>query len=165
MAETFKFKVEGFKELDRQLKQLPGKVARKVGRTAMQRSGRPVRKAVRDEIRAATKGTGALRKSIGIKVKLYPRSQSIVAVVGPRTKFMLGGRKPSNYIHLIERGFTQKTITTGKGGIVKADPPIVHPGKHPVEKGWNRSYREALATMRKTLAEEIPKEAMKLRKH
>jgi hypothetical protein len=165
MAGAVTVKMEGFAEFDRQLRQLPGKVARKVGRTVMKRSARPVRKKMRDEITANVQGPysiGALRKSIGIKVKFY-RPDTMVAIVGPRSKFRMRGRRPALYAHLLERGFTQKRVTVGRGVVVPAYPPIRHEGKNFLEKSWSAASREALERIKAEYAVEIPKAAMEAR--
>ena len=69
--------------------------------------------------------TGALKKSLGVKVKAYPSSKTIFAVAGARKgleyavgasgkikRFAKGDIKPSRYIHLVEFGHRGRTKVT-----------------------------------------------------
>ena len=85
---------------------LPERTQRKVLRPAVRAAAKPVVKAARQKV---PKKTGALRKSLGTKVKTYTGSQSVVAIVGPRTGFRTvddNGRAndPARYGHLVELG-------------------------------------------------------------
>lgn len=60
---------------------------------------------LRDNMRMlAPVETGALRKSIDFIVKTYAKSGVVIAVVGPKSRYRLNGRRPSKYAHLVEFG-------------------------------------------------------------
>ena len=87
----------------------------KILRKAVSEASKNVKLAVK-----ANAGNGNMGKSIGIKVKTY--KSSVVAVVGPRTKY-------------------QKANGVFKKGKKKGEPKIIRPSKiaHLVEKGTKRS--------------------------
>lgn len=91
----------GTNELMRKLQTLPAKVFNKVVRSAITKAADPTLKAARARV---PEETGALKKSLYKRVRMYGKSKTAVAIVGPRTKFMKGKRKPSKYAHLVERG-------------------------------------------------------------
>jgi len=106
-------KTGGFAELTKKLKDLKGRVAGSIQRKAITAGCREVQKLMKA---LARKGdTGALKQSIGTKVKIFRTSRTAVGIVGPRTKFektkQLGKlkqrtifRRPSKYAHLVDRG-------------------------------------------------------------
>ncbi len=76
MPETF-VEVKGLKELDRQLKQLEPKLAKKVMRKAVSAGAEPIRKEAR---RLAPRRTGFLAKNIIKSVKR--RGSTVIAKIG-----------------------------------------------------------------------------------
>lgn len=90
-------------------KKVRGKVLRKSIRAAL----KPMLKSVKANAKRVGR-TGLLANSIGIRVKYYRKSGTIVGVVGPRRNFKRTKRVqansppvdaiPSNYAHLVEFG-------------------------------------------------------------
>lgn len=106
------FKLEGDAELKSMLKDLPPSVMRKALRAGITQQGRKAAKSAKAKAR---KMTGQLRKSIGFKVRTYPKTSTVYAVIGPRKGFAVkAGEKltkktvatknidPLNYAHLVE---------------------------------------------------------------
>jgi HK97 gp10 family phage protein len=101
-------------DLVKAIAQLDRKMARKILRKAVLVGGRIVRDAAKEKVPVRT---GQLRKSIGAKVKSYPRKQIVVAIVGPRKGFRkdvdgVGTVDPINYAHLVE--FGRRPVVAGK---------------------------------------------------
>jgi HK97 gp10 family phage protein len=136
MAWRMEFKWKGDKQLMRKLRVLPPAVQRRVQRPAVTKATRLVAKAVKNN---TPRETGALKKSIGSKVKTYPQKNVVIGIVGPRTdakgkpaKYRIGVvagkrggvrrarkgespdayRNPVNYAHLVEGG--RKASEAGK---------------------------------------------------
>ena len=116
MGFTIRGKVEGLAgvmaTLDALDARLRGKTLRKAGRAA----GQIIVKAAKANARAADE-TGQLRKSIGVKVRLYRTTGNLLVVVGPRTGFKADRVRernkwfrttmkvnPVRYAHLVELG-------------------------------------------------------------
>lgn len=85
---------------------------------------RATRLAIKPILRAARAlapvRTGALKKSLGIRVKRYTRDGIVYGVMGPRRSKVFTGKngkaiKPSKYAHLAERGHaTRKPLSGGE---------------------------------------------------
>ena len=120
-----------------------------------------IRRGMRESLRAAAKPgvksmrmktatqSKALRRSIGVRVKVYPASKNAFAMVGPRrgvsTVFNGRRRVPVFYAHLINNGFNH----------VKSGRSIA--GTHFVD----RALSESKSAMRRTYNQEIKKRIMK----
>jgi HK97 gp10 family phage protein len=107
MGFKIRVKVQGFKELEKQLKEL-GKAAKKVQRTAATKAIRPMRQAVKAE---CPKDSGALKKSIDSKVST--KGDKVSAIVGSNTAILEDGTKASEkdegpraarHLHLVISG-------------------------------------------------------------
>jgi len=134
MTPFVKTDVNGVKELDRKLKELPRRVAKKVTRKAVDMGARIVS---RDAKRLARKGkTRLLAKSIGIKGKQGKNGYS--AKIGSRVGFAVtGAYGPGNYnptriVHLIEKGTKPHMVPRPSRGLVgkkhRQRAAIAHPG-------------------------------------
>jgi len=107
------FEIKGCRKLMKRLNQLSMHTQTKVLKSAVRKAAKPV---VRDARKLVPRDTGLLRASLGTKVKQYPRTGTVVAIIGPRLKFAgsekikekLEGKKkkrlPVNYAHLVEFG-------------------------------------------------------------
>ena len=116
--------VKGDRELKRNLKRLADKVQKKLLRQAVQAGSKPVVKAARN---AAPVESGTLKKSIGVRMKVYKRQATVVAIVGPRTGFGFTDdegtrRDPARYGHLVEGG----TVYQGPRAFLR---PAIHNNK------------------------------------
>jgi HK97 gp10 family phage protein len=128
--------VTGDRQLRRTLARLDDKVQKKLLRQAVQASSKPVVKAARN---AAPVETGTLKRSIGVKMKIYKRQATAMAIVGPRTGFGFtdddGVRHdPANYGHLVEGG----TVYQGA-------QPFVRPALHNHRGAINAALRNKLS--------------------
>ncbi len=106
MAITTGLKIEGVEDVEKALLAIGVKVAQKVVKTAVRKGSKIILKKARDLVPV---DTGALKKSLGIKRKIYRRSGVMVDIVGPRKGFEKTGpdgktRNPVNYAHLVEMG-------------------------------------------------------------
>lgn len=129
------FGISGLKELQDTLNMLPAAIAKGALRGATSKAMTPVSKSAKANVRQQTNGTGLLAKSIGKKTRLYRMTGSAVTIVGPRKGFKakVGERRsgfreayrtgratqdtfrnPSNYAHLVERGFRRRMNIRGK---------------------------------------------------
>lgn len=107
MTPGFDMKVFGLKEVVRRLEKFPPKIQRKIVRRAVRLSTKPVKLAMRQEIRARLKKhTGNLYKSISHTTKTY--RGSTIAVAGP--KWGSG----AYHAHLLERGTKDRYTNTNK---------------------------------------------------
>ncbi len=96
-------RLEGDAELVRKLNALPVKLQKKHSRTALSKAARRLVRAAKTRI---PKRTGALKKSLGVKLKTY--KSTVLAVIGPRSGFKteVDGKThdPKRIAHLIEFG-------------------------------------------------------------
>lgn len=119
---------------------LPDKVARKVGRAAVNAGATPVLKAAKGEVPVGL--TGNLRKSLGKKTKYYRRSGSSVAMVGPR----IGGGHLGYHGHLIEDGHVNRD-----GSFTPGNPWL--------KRATSQTEQAARAAIKSKLAQGIVQEA------
>lgn len=161
-------KVEGLDGLIRKLQRLGDKkTLMKASRNALGKAMTPVQKAAKRKL-GSNKSviTGLLRLSIGRRIRHYPTSGVVVAIVGPRTGFRRVGRRkvalkglmgkmikhgkvdkntgktrmriPSKYAHLVEKGTRPHAL--GKGS---RHPANVRGKEKPLQHG--RMHRGAKA--------------------
>ena len=87
--------IDGIDDLEKALRAVGKKAAREAALVAVQHAAQPVVEAARN---LATEDTGALRESIGWRVKPYRRGDKAIAVIGPQSKFRgPDGRQPAKY--------------------------------------------------------------------
>ena len=103
MADGFNMSMTGNAELDRRLRLLPDKLQSRVVKKGIRAAGKPILKTAKARVPVET---GALKKSLGTKLKTYRHSGNSVLIIGPRTddRYTKGERKPHKYAHLVERG-------------------------------------------------------------
>ena len=105
MATASGITITGMKKVNGLLKQLPFKVQTRVTKKALRESAAPIVRNMRKGIRPHDR-TGALRKSIGTRLKQLRGSDVAIIIVGPRRRFnKVSGVLPTKYAHLLERGF------------------------------------------------------------
>lgn len=170
--------------LQRKLEGFGWKLYNRWMKRAMVAGSRPIISATR---MGAPKDTGALRKSIGRRIKGYRRSMSIIAVIGPRSDFVAhrrttgttrryqflrggkakailrtaapGRRRPSKYAHLVEFGTRVRRIKSwmGRAGVTKWVARM--PATPFLEPAFKLRYPAALAAIVAKLREGIAAEA------
>lgn len=107
--------LEGFKELELKLKNLPVALQKRVLTQATTKAMKPVVADARSMLKPGHGlDTGTLKESIGSKTKRL--RFAAFTVVGPRTGFHNDetGRDPVRYAHLVEFGHTYKGVTVHK---------------------------------------------------
>jgi hypothetical protein len=111
---SFKFQIEGIKELEAQLKELASeKTAKKILRTAATKAIRPMRRAAKEECPV---DSGGLKKSIDSQVS--QKGMRVNAIVGSDTAVMEDGKKgeksastvrAARILHLVINGHISDT--------------------------------------------------------
>jgi HK97 gp10 family phage protein len=160
--------VKGVKELERQLRELPRRVSKKVTRKAVDMGARIVS---RDAKRLARRGkTKLLAKSIGVRGKQGKNGYS--TKIGSRRGFAVtdsGGKKlydPTRIVHLVEKGTKAHAIPRRGllGKKVKKRQAIAHPGAQPypfIRPALDNNIGQVQNTIRAKLWSGIQEEAAK----
>lgn len=148
------FTVRGARQLDRAMAELGSRTAsRKIGRAAVRAGSRPVIVAARANL-AGHRRTGALRKSLGLKIAVY--SGKVLSIIGARSKPGSDGRNPARRAHLIEFGTSAHEVNGRQ-----------HPG-HPafpfLRPAFDSQLRASLAAMRTKAWETLEEAARKARR-
>ena len=138
-------KLEGFKEFDKFLKELPEQPLRRATRGALKASAKPIVKAAKDNLKAH-KHTGKLRKSIKSQ-SLKKGRGAVVVVVGPT--------KDAPHAHLVEFGTGPRQTKDGKS--TGQMPAIGF-----LRRATDTRKREQQTILRKELGIRIEKEAVKV---
>ena len=180
MARPADLQLDGFTELNRLMRKLPDRTARRVLKKAVRAGTKPIVKAAKAKV---SDDTGLLKLALGAKVKSNPRKSTAYGVIGARfgqgaTKAGLkklaaagheGPRDPGFYAHLVEYG-TQahgpkraKVMSAGEGDIVYG---TLVKGTRPrpfLRPAYTSNKRTALRIIGDTSWEGIKKEVTKLR--
>jgi HK97 gp10 family phage protein len=154
MANTFK--IEGLRELENALRELPKATAKNVARRALVKALTPM------EARAealAPELTGDLRRGFSVGTKLSRRQmQEHRREIGTTPVATLYGWRsnPSNavYVFMGPRG-SPKSIVQEFGSATNPAQPYMRPA-------WDGGHAQALASIRDDLAEEIEKARARL---
>jgi HK97 gp10 family phage protein len=112
---SIQVRVTGLEELKANLKRMPIKMVKQVLRPAVRAAAKPITVEARRKIdQQGLIRTGALRRSIGVKVKTF-RNRAVWAGVGPRRGFNVQYRgknvDPRRYSHLLEKGTISQKAT------------------------------------------------------
>lgn len=168
--------VEGLKKLNRALKQLPAKAAKRALKSGARAGGREIVKQTRQELKKHN-DTGNLSKSISVKV-LPLRKFSVTAIIGPVVKGRTRrGRKAKVvkndgwYAHFVEYGTAPHKIKPKNKEVLSAGGTILgkevdHPGTKPrpfMRPGFDKSKAKAVDMIGKKLWDAIKREAAKLK--
>lgn len=160
-------KIDGLKELQKFVDQLPRKALKKALRSAVTAGSTPIKRAAK---RTAPKLTGTLRKAIERVIRVYPNGNS-VAVIGanrattsPKSGAAAGKRTglniPANYIHLIEGGAKPHPQPKNRWFKISGHPGFT--GKHFLETAVKQNEGKTKQIMEDKMQEVILKEAAKL---
>lgn len=149
MAAPAKMEVIGLKALDKLLDDLPPKVSRVVQRKVVTAMSTPVLKAYRRNVKTLVgKKTGRLARAPARKIKTYARTQSVVGIIGPRSK-------AAPHAHLVEFGTGPRITKTGKAtGRMPAYAPL--------RKAYDMNAPSLKRIAHRKMAEAIKTEAKKL---
>lgn len=139
-------KLEGFKEFDRFLKQLPAQPLRRAARGAIRASAKPITKQMKDNLKGH-KHTGNLRRSI-IAQDIKGRTFEVAVAVGFK-------RPEGSHAVLVEFGTGPRVTGAGKST-----------GSMPALRFFTRALdtkrREQVLILTKELKKRFEKEAFKL---
>jgi HK97 gp10 family phage protein len=102
MAELVR--IEGLRELDRALGELPKSVGKSVARKVLKKRGKPIADAAKAKAPVDPDGGGQLRDSIGVSTKLSPRQRRLQRKIGRDDVEMFVGAGPLAHAHLNEFG-------------------------------------------------------------
>jgi HK97 gp10 family phage protein len=142
--------IKGTEDVMRALEAMGGKLSGRVARRAVTKAARQLVAAAKA---AAPKDSGALKASIGVRVKqLGGTAQgggkrgkvggTMYAAVGPRRKFERNGNKPSKYAHLVHNGK------------INADGSFT-PGRPFILDAFNATKAAAIDTVTSEIAMEV----------
>ena len=150
-----KMTLEGDKQLESALRQLPRRVLTKGTRQAVNAAAAPI---VRKAKAWAPRDTRTLKKALKRKLKTY-KGGAAAAIIGADRAVQgidARGRKrvPANYIHLVEKGTAPHRIGNAS-----------HPGARPqafLERAYAAGQHQAKSIAEAKLAEVVAKEAAKV---
>lgn len=140
---TFTYKIEGLKELDKALGELPEAAGKQVLRDVGKKALKPVEAAAK---RNVTVRTGALKNSINISTRLSPRQAGIKKQDPDKStvEIYAGGGKGGPHAHLLEFGTAHS-----------APKPFLRPA-------WDANSDRVLEIVRKELGAAITSKARQL---
>ena len=152
--------LDGAEELKELCAELPRRMVEKGLRRAANAAGTLVARAYRKLIDVRT---GALKRAVKKKVKLYRNSETAIALVGIDKDAMEGdflGKRiiPAMYQHLVEEGVKPHTIT--RGNVTFQHPGFA--GRHQLRRAEESTASEALEVANAKLKETLEAEAEKL---
>jgi len=137
--------MSGDRQVEQMLKQLPDRVLRKVTRQAVNAGATPVLKAARSNVNVKR---GVLRAALTKKVKTYTKSQTVLALVGPRAK-------AAPHANLVEGGSVLRRQKSGKS-------TGQMPASHFLSKSLDENKTSALQAISSKMAKGVKQEAAKL---
>lgn len=159
MAFTIKAKMEGLDDLIKDLRGAP-KLLRRRLRSAMKKSMTVICDAAIQNVQ--THGTGALKQSLGIKVRAYA-SGVVVGIVEPGKGFVVGvppktGTRggqgtqyyPQRIAHLVEKGTKQRRIRTiGERTMVRKLSELINAAKKVNDRFERKQIQNPLRLQRR----------------
>jgi len=156
--------VEGLGDILASLRLLEKRIVNGGVSKALRAASKPIVEAMRAEVPVET---GALKKSIGLKLRTY-KGKRRVSVIGARKRpyqTPLGKRVPANYAHLVEFGVAphdtreQKKVMGLKGVKTRVGKkPRMHPGHAgtgAMRRGFERAGPAAKAELIRVLKETV----------
>ncbi len=152
------------------LQKLPNRILERIVGTAASFAMKPMVKAAKANLAGVSK-TGTLRKSIGIKKKMYRNNGVVFVVVGPQKGFKdpETNEDPIKIAHLVEFGTRAHKITAKQKGltigsdVIRGD--VDHPGakKTPfMRRAFDGYKHQAVRRYRQKMAKGVDKQVKKL---
>jgi hypothetical protein len=191
MSKNFRVEVHGVKDVVLALTKFKESVANRVLKGATTKAARPILKEAKAQ---APKESGLLRKSLGVKVVVYPKTSVTIALIGVRKGFRqevtarrkLSGRllaetgkkratakrtmlrNPEKYLHLILLG-RKPSRAKGKrvlasGGLIWGTSVAAAKPNPFLKRAFAAKANEARAALRGHIEAGIQKEAARLAK-
>ena len=150
MSKAFSFEIQGLKELDKMLTQLPKSMGKSVLRASLKKAAVPL---LNEATESAPEGpTGRLANSMVIAGKLKKSQRKGRAKMKDGVEIFVGSTDPAAY--LVEWGSVERFHKSGKSvGEMTESPFFV--------SAWDRTKRKTL----KILIEEIEKKLLKAAKN
>lgn len=150
---AFSFELQGLKELDSMLKQLPKRMGKTVLRNALKKAAIPIRDAAKANVPRGP--TGNLEESITIATQLKKGQRRRKIREKDTVEMFVGSTAP--HAHLVEFGTVERFRKGGGAtGEMPASPFLTN--------AWDATKNEALDILRKEILTELVKAAERLRK-
>jgi len=161
MGAAFTAEIRGLKQVTRRLRKLPGKLQRRVLRSAVQKSGTIIKKAAKKlvPVGEGTTSDGRPREHLKntierTRAKWYPKTGTMLVVVGPE-------KNKGFHAHLVHDGTKPHQIVLTKPLVLNnvVLPPgfaINHPGAK-AQPFVDRAVRATRGTVIKKLSDSIAK--------
>lgn len=148
----FQFKLSGTDEIAANAKRLSLKIQKELVLQSAAAATTPLVAAMAQE---APSESGALKRSIGLRLRRYMSGKLVFVAIGPR-KGVWGpnGEKPSSYAHLVERGYF-----VAVGAIRRWISPNAF-----VRRAWMRMKDVVLANFRRDFSARLAAAAQSLPK-
>lgn len=151
-----KFRIEGLKELEAALSDMPKATAKATIRRALKKAARPIEAAAEN---LAPVRTGRLQKSVETSAKLSKRQAAIQRrLTGSGPKLTIDGfrSEPSKSVEIyVGAGVVPQAHLQEFGSANNPPQPFLRPA-------WDANKRKALASIKDDLASEIAKTAARV---
>lgn len=154
VSKTFHFELQGLKELDDMLRDLPKAMGKAVLRKALKKAAEPIRDRAKANVPHGD--TWNLDSSIVIGTKLNKNQTRGNRAPKDAVEVYVGSTDPK--AHLVEFG-TQERYREGSRGATGAMPSNPF-----LTKAWDGTKKQALNILTRLIAEELAKSAQRLRK-
>lgn len=148
-----KFEMSGGDEVAKAFQLLGKDVMRTPAFRALEKSVQPT---VALMSQLAPQETGALKASIGLRLKHYKKRKTTMSIVGPRrggvwqvSENAVSGREPANYAHLVEYGHVIARKKTADGGQTSVT------GKPFMRPAWDSTKGAVMASLNENLGREV----------
>lgn len=141
------FELHGLKELAETLKQLPTAVAEASLAEAAEAGGRPILNAAQAN---APEDLGNLKRSLDMKVVVYPASRVATAIVGPRSR-------EAPHAHFTEFGTATRSTKSGANRGATPPRPFLRPAV-------DQTRQQSINAIGKVLGKSIEREGTRLAK-
>lgn len=165
-------KVEGLKELNRALKELPGRAAKRVRNNATRAGAAVVRKEARDNLKSVANVSSKTARSVILHRHKDTPTESKYSVGADREHFYLNiievGAAPHDIKPYGGRSVLASYDASESGGEMTAYGPVVHhPGMPPrpwLRPAFDGSKNKVISAIKDKMWDGIKKEAAKLKR-
>ena len=166
-GEVFSFELQGMKELDRMLKQLPRSMSKTVMRNTLKKAAKPIQ--VEAKMNAPVGATGNLKDSIVISTKLKKGQRRAAMRLGEVVMYV-GSTAP--HAHLVEFGIKPHSIVPKKKNVLASQDAVFgksveHPGTtaNPFFRtAWDATKDQAYKILQTEVWKELDKSVGRLLK-
>ncbi|MEM8738264.1 MAG: HK97-gp10 family putative phage morphogenesis protein [Planctomycetota bacterium] len=141
------FEIHGLDEFARTLKQLPAAIAEAALTEAAEAGGKPILDAAKAN---APQELGNLKRSLDMKLAVYPHSKTATAIIGPRSR-------EAGYAHLVEFGSGPRETKDGASRGTMPPQPFLRPA-------IDQTREQSIKAVGRVLGKAIEREAERLAK-